>query len=400
MSLKNHETLLKATRTIRKHQQDLAKAKGETFNIYSILRMETKENDTHSNFIGELLNPKGSHLLGARLLQLFLETINCHHINPATTKLTIEKHVGARNDKLKEGGRIDIFLKDDKGNMLSIENKIHAGDQYAQIERYCNYFTAKNKVYYLNLDGKQPSPESKGDKVEGEDFFIISYKNEIIDWLQLCIKEAAEIPILRESIKQYLILIKKLTHTMDKQHEEELNHLILDNYAEAVQIEANVKKARYDFNETIRQELRLKLIEQLPKHFEVFGGRRASDKYSQIWIEIKGQPKDALKFGIESFSGDGHREGNLFIGVINITQVRSAYSDMEVNKDFHQWINVYDFPDFEGYKSNLGNARTIQKLHKDSNFRNRFISFLLKEIEKYLEEQYPPLIQFLNKESK
>lgn len=34
---------------------------GDFFNIFSILKMETDEVKTHSAFLAELLNPKGSH---------------------------------------------------------------------------------------------------------------------------------------------------------------------------------------------------------------------------------------------------------------------------------------------------------------------------------------------------
>lgn len=47
------------------------KNKGELFNTFSILKMETAENKTHSNFIAELLNPKGSHLKGSIFLERF-----------------------------------------------------------------------------------------------------------------------------------------------------------------------------------------------------------------------------------------------------------------------------------------------------------------------------------------
>ena len=59
---------------------------------------------------------------------------------------------------------------------ISIENKIYAGDQIAQIERYCNYNKDKNKVFYLNLFGEEPHPDSKGKLKSETDFKIISYQ--------------------------------------------------------------------------------------------------------------------------------------------------------------------------------------------------------------------------------
>lgn len=39
----------------------------------------------------------------------------------------------------------------------------------------------------------------------------ISYEHHIINWLENCIKEVALLPTIRETIFQYLNLIKKLT---------------------------------------------------------------------------------------------------------------------------------------------------------------------------------------------
>ncbi|MBO0201250.1 PD-(D/E)XK nuclease family protein, partial [Vibrio alginolyticus] len=45
------------------------------FNIFSILRNESEEVALHSRFIGELLNPNGSHGQGRLFQQLFLQQL-------------------------------------------------------------------------------------------------------------------------------------------------------------------------------------------------------------------------------------------------------------------------------------------------------------------------------------
>ena len=72
MQFKSIKNILDSTKTIVEHQNILERIKGEKFNVFSILKMESKENDTHSNFIGELLNPQGSHFKGSIFLKLFL----------------------------------------------------------------------------------------------------------------------------------------------------------------------------------------------------------------------------------------------------------------------------------------------------------------------------------------
>ena len=64
----NIERMLKGAKVIWNQQEEIKRLKGEHFNIFSVLNMETRENATHSAFLGELLNPKGSHLFGSLFL--------------------------------------------------------------------------------------------------------------------------------------------------------------------------------------------------------------------------------------------------------------------------------------------------------------------------------------------
>lgn len=236
--------LLKEVSRIVRHYNELIKLKGEVFNVFSILNLESNENRTHSAFIGELLNPKGKHLLQTLFLEAFLETINYQgNLNTKKATLKLEKYIGVRNDTKKTGGRIDIYIYDNEANSISIENKIYAGDQNAQIERYFNFIERENTVYYLTLDGHIPTKKSKGKLKEEIDFFCISYQDHIVDWLKICLKEASEYPIVRESIKQYLILIKKITNQLtDSKMDKEIQDLISNNYNAAKLIESAIHK--------------------------------------------------------------------------------------------------------------------------------------------------------------
>lgn len=311
--------LLKTTKKIVKHHNEIAKLKGEHFNIFSILNLESKENATHSAFLGELLNPKGSHLMGNTFLQQFLKKIQHNKaFNIATATLTLEKFIGKRNETPKKGGRIDIYLEDTDGNTISIENKIYANDQNAQIERYVNHNTLKNTVYYLTLQGEEPSKKSKGNLKSGVDFFNINYKTDIKNWLGACAKEATDQPILRESIKQYNVLIKKLTHTMNQKENQELNAIILEHLNEANYIANNyvsiVGSIKENFRIAIFNELKKQLDTSL---FRIELGKDAyKNSFSQIWIFVKGKTTEQ-HYGIESFTGKGHLNGDLFIGIID-----------------------------------------------------------------------------------
>ena len=55
------ENLLIQIGAINKSYEKIAKLTGENFNIFEVLGLTTNEVRTHSAFIAELLNPKGSH---------------------------------------------------------------------------------------------------------------------------------------------------------------------------------------------------------------------------------------------------------------------------------------------------------------------------------------------------
>lgn len=69
------KNLLRDVKRTLKDQEEIKNLKGENFNVFSILKMESKENGTHSAFLGELLNPKGSHNFKSVFLGLFLQQL-------------------------------------------------------------------------------------------------------------------------------------------------------------------------------------------------------------------------------------------------------------------------------------------------------------------------------------
>lgn len=247
------KNLLGQVSGLLKSYEKTAKATGENFNIFTVMDMESNEVKTHSAIIGELLNPKGSHGLGDKFLKLFIELVvkplykkdDCTYgnfedkfnFNFELTCSKVEEFAGKINDDATEGGRIDIVVKDNKGKMFLIENKIYAGEQKNQLGRY-NKYDEKAPILFLTLDGKDSETASELEK--NNHYFTISYENEILLWLQECVKEAVKFPMLREVIYQYINLIKKLTHqTINNELKMEISELIKNNFMEASEIANN-----------------------------------------------------------------------------------------------------------------------------------------------------------------
>lgn len=207
--------LLNEIQTISESYKRVAEATGENFNIFSVLQMESDEVKTHSRFLAELLNPKGSHGQKDVFLKKFVERFEIGTFDTINAKVDVEFFIGQVTECT--GGRIDILIRSGE-NIIMIENKIYAPEQPNQLLRYINKFP-KGKLLYLTLHGDKSDREctensSNNDDcrcIRSEEYICISYKEDILDWLEECRKESVTTPILREAITHYINLIKKLT---------------------------------------------------------------------------------------------------------------------------------------------------------------------------------------------
>ncbi|NIG56815.1 PD-(D/E)XK nuclease family protein [Chitinophaga sp. Cy-1792] len=204
------QSMLRHIHLIDSKYQEIARITGENFNIFKILRLETKEVRLHSSLLAELLNPKGSHGKGDVFLKLLLSSLNVRNFDTEGAEVFVEDFAGHINSDYTEGGRIDILIKPKKGPEIIIENKIHAEDAKNQLVRYKAHYR-NARIYYLTLNGDHPSKDSVGNLELEKDFFLLSYRSNILEWLELCQKEATALPSIREVISQYVFLLKFLT---------------------------------------------------------------------------------------------------------------------------------------------------------------------------------------------
>lgn len=237
--------LLSRISAIRSKYELIAEFSGENFNIFRILKVHSAEVRLHSAFLAELLNPKGSHGHQDVFLKLFVEMFcKGNPIDTASSKVQIEKHAGSINEQGTEGGRIDIYVIDSQNNHILIENKIYAGDQFNQLLRYSN-LQSKGTLIYLTLFGSDPSDNSKGTLVKSVDFECCSYKDDILKWLEQCRKEVVMQPLIRESITQYINLIKYLTNqSINQTMEVEITNTIRSNWEASFAIAGNLYNAK------------------------------------------------------------------------------------------------------------------------------------------------------------
>lgn len=202
--------LLSFTKAQLRYADTLSQTTGDRFNIFNVLGIGHLEVRTHSPILAELLNPRGSHSQGATFLKLFVDRFGVDDFRSDSATVKSEYHVGPVTEK--SGGRVDILIMDGTGRTILIENKIYAGDQPNQIARYRNW-NRQSRIFYLTLDGRDPSGVLD-DTTDGPDFESISYEKNIILWLDDCRGASACLPQVRETLTQYINLLKELTNQL------------------------------------------------------------------------------------------------------------------------------------------------------------------------------------------
>ena len=238
-------------------QQEERNRKGENYNLFSILNIERYELK-HSALIANLLDPKGSHGCGDAFLRAFFEIALKGTAYPFE-KCTLphsytEYYTGPIAGDT--GGRIDILVKSSRYGLI-IENKIYAGDQDKQLTRYDNYgketFGADGYLLvYLTLYGCDASKESTATKsAEEVGYLRLSYAEDILRWLEQCVRLADNKPLVRESLNQYIRTIKQLTY---QDMNQENIQTIIDLAVDHPEVVATLSSKRDAIAEGIREK--------------------------------------------------------------------------------------------------------------------------------------------------
>lgn len=199
-------------------QQKERNRKGENYNLFSILSIERYELK-HSALIANLLDPEESHGCGDAFLRAFFEIALKDLAYPFEDCTLPHSYTEYYTGPIAgdTGGRIDILVKSSQYGLI-IENKIYAGDQDKQLIRYDNYgkeiFGADGYLLvYLTLYGCDASKESTATKsAEEVGYLRLSYAEDILRWLEQCVRLAYDKPLVRESLNQYIRTIKQLTY--------------------------------------------------------------------------------------------------------------------------------------------------------------------------------------------
>jgi hypothetical protein len=382
------EKLLNASREIVETHLKEKKEKGEDFNVFSILGMETNETKTHSAMLVALLDPKGNHYYDVQFLKLFLDEIGYKEYldkDLALVKVKAEHHLGKISEDYTSGGFIDVLITFPSGKAIAIENKINAGDQLNQMYRYSLFKGKDCQLYYLNKEGKTPT-ESSLLSLTYNDYDIISYNHHILNWLEKCLSIVKIGSIVENVLKQYQILIKNLTNTMDKQLENNLNALIVKNLSEAKYIHSHYEKAVNSIREKLRNAIydKIKTLE-LPTY--VYLGNDVTHVHSQIWLSSDMLDNKNIQFGLESFSGKGNNNGRIFIGLFSHKNNYDALRDGDYRLNSY-WPLVSDIKTPSNNPLNLNSTATLEKLSTDSDYFDELVNSICDQVTEFVNTYY------------
>ncbi len=328
-----------------KAQNEQKKIRGfSDYNIFLTLRKDSDEVNLHSRFIHSLLDPNGKHNQGIIFLDLFMRSCSLDEfkIDIDNTKVTREDH------------NIDMLISDEvNSKYIIIENKIYAEDQKGQIQNYIKYIydeldeKADIYVLYLTLYGKKPSNASLGEfKLDGNylkngkqqaKFKSISYKNDILKWLNECRAEMQNLLKFDLIISQYIDVIKSLIGTYKNSISDSLADFLLtkENYKyfsrnrdkdEFKIYENDYEGATKQIIENFLNDLTIKINNELKSYgviAENIRGERINDldlveiytsSTHRFWELTEG--RKCILFGIYSWQ-HGNSENGLYIEIIN-----------------------------------------------------------------------------------
>lgn len=205
----------------------------KAYNFFTALRIERKEvihssmlvaiasyNDECKNLFFDMLASKGN----SQKINELRSLINIENYpNWINTEHKLTERVGT---KMRDRGRADIWLGNgkDPSYRVIIENKIDAHDQYRQLRKYFRYLTGNGRVnaglYYLCLNDNEERKESadmsaKSFNMESSnettDYHMITYKNDITNWLRQILELKNLEPNFVKSVEQYLEIVLKIS---------------------------------------------------------------------------------------------------------------------------------------------------------------------------------------------
>lgn len=184
------------------------------FNIFEALGIERKEELLHTQLLAHLLNPEAAHGQGCVFLDNFFGVAR-EHQDFKPPLMPIDKLAWrVRPEVPVENGQLDLLIECAwPPYVLVIENKVDAGEQPRQLQRYSEWMKTHRKSYERQLIFL--TPEGR-DSVSsgGAPYIRMSYKKDIAEFLKRSFDQVKALPV-RNVLRQYLAVVKDLKGDTD-----------------------------------------------------------------------------------------------------------------------------------------------------------------------------------------
>ena len=394
MDLKAIQQLLQEAQPIlqkSKAEKKEREAKGEYFNVFENLHFTRPEEHLHTPFLRMLLDKDANHGVGKGFLEAFLKKvvkklkpdfqydINSSHIEYK------DKYIGevkiSEKDGESTGGEIDIFLYDEKGHAIIIENKFDrygnpAQEQPRQLERYHNFGKKEYKdkfiLIYLTPSGQEASEDSTGpNKIT---YYPMSYdlsdnKPNILSWLAECLNISKGCPRIHEVIKQYITFIKDTRYIMEENYQKELLNLLLSK--DNLDVTLRILRDEQMIKEKIRRDFCDQLVKLAGEYGLELRGQYQYDDNIVTWNKDNGwmifvgkeKRQSQIGFVIGNYSRTNSEYGGMLYGLSvinadysNLEELQKVFKIESDNPDEQPLVrDEKDYPQFPENKGNIKN---------------------------------------------
>ncbi len=349
------EKLLKSVSELES-LETLIESTSSSFNVFRLCRVDHYE-IAHSRIIAELLRPDGMHGMGCEPLRLFLtqegvsEYVSQRGIPTAEDLSDLTQAVVTTEEVVAEGC-LDIAIHW-RGKCIVIENKVYAGDQDRQLERYEESVLKMGEnpvIFYLTLDGRFASEDSAGHV----DYFRLSYVNHIIKWLEDCTKVMTNQDVCM-AFKQYKKLVEELTEEW-RVRNEIVDEMMVDSstFIAACCVGKCVAEARLKTARKIMEDLKCRLDSEIYR--ERFAEWSLKDSLYELFVKNERFRGFGLERSVDDkcydlcceFQERGEMK-NLFIGFCRTCR-KTKMSEDEIGKKSNTFLSVAKNCDFFGKK--------------------------------------------------
>ena len=384
-------------------KEEEKRARGENFNVFSILGIETGE-VCICKMLGALLSPQGAHEAGEIFLEKFLEDVlNESAIGAETSIVRCE-------DATKERRRIDLTIEID-GKIIPIEAKIHAGDQGHQLADY--FEEIKNRkgacayICYLTKDGRKPSQNSmtstSGNTILKEtQIKRLSWKDDIVPWLEDCValETVQRKTMVQANIWQLIDTIGGWDNAMELQFKNIVNSDDrLDSALGIWQMVSAAQKALWKnfLKEFESQMVGIHSLEKIKIKIPDKNSRSGyKERESEYWFKKPERENYGIGLALKNESKDNHCIGfclfdsnGEFKDITNCKSNLNGSIKAEVDrlqerlggKNNGKWLYLEDFPAFKDEKINFYSfTKETAKLLFEENLKEYVDVFFIRRI--------------------